>query len=472
MSGNLVDKTKIPSVTPFVSALIHPLLGRITIIALYLTMVVALLAGAVEGVYLSQQEIVTGVEQTALVLVAVGLAAVLAVLALFPGRYLDRLALTDFVGAIFYIFTMMASALFLIHDPARSLHAVLWFYPAFIAVTLTQQSKTAQVACWTVIFLLVGVISAYCIIFDEAWLRSTAIANHWIIILSLCASAALLYSLSLYREDQGAAIARIEALQKSEILLRAEVEAKEKARAEAARANAVVTSFLDNISHELRTPLNAVIGFSEIIRDEMFGAHAVPKYKEYAGDILKSGRHLLDLVSQLIYFSNLIGGKILLAPAVLHAYEIFSEVIETLQMVADKAEIKIVTDVSDRVVMVADHEGMNRILTALLDNAIKFSISGSRVFLQARNLDDGSCEISVRDTGIGVSTEEQEEIFKPFRKGKLSEKSAIPGTGLGLTTAKALIEMHGGRLSFDSREGRGTRVSFTLSSRGQITTLA
>ncbi len=449
------------------SALSHAMLGPGTIRVLCMTMVFAILAGVIEGEYLSRQEIVSSLELVALILVMIGLAVVLGFLILLPSEYLDRLALSVFVLAIFYIFSMLIAALFLNVDTARSLHTVLWFHPAFIAVTLTQPTKISQWACWIVITLLSGVVLLFGYTIDGAVLDSTLLVNHWIIILSLGASASLLYGLSVYREQKGADNARIEVLQLSETALRAEVNAKQQALAEAARANSAMTSFLDNISHELRTPLNAVIGFSEIIRDEMFGPHVTPRYKEYADDILSSGRHLLELVSQLIYFTHLSGGKIPLVPVILNADQIFNEVIDNLRSFAGKTQISIIADTSDQPAIVADREGVTRILTALLDNAIKFSVAGNQVYLQAKKMADGGCEISVRDTGIGISQEEQTEIFKPFRKGKASERSAIPGTGMGLTTAKALVELHGGVMSFESQEGQGTRVSFTLPARGR-----
>lgn len=314
MSEKASDKTEKPVMLLSASALSHAMLGLATIRVLCMTMVFALLAGVIEGEYLSRQEVVSDLELTALILVMIGLAIVLGLLILLPSEYLDKLAMSVFVLAILYIFSMLIGGLFLNVDTDRSLHSVLWFHPAFIAVTLTQPVRTAQRACWIVIVLLSGVILLFGFTIDGPLLSSTLLVNHWIIILSLSASASLLYGLSIYREQRGADKARIEVLQLSEIALQEEVNAKEKALAEAARANSAMTSFLDNISHELRTPLNAVIGFSEIIRDEIFGPHVVSKYKEYAGDIVSSGQHLLELVSQLIYFSYLSGGNFQAVP--------------------------------------------------------------------------------------------------------------------------------------------------------------
>lgn len=462
MTKSLSDKTELHRETPILSALSHPLLGRTTVIVLCTAMLFALLSGVLEALYLSQQETVPSVEQLALISIVVGLGAVLALLITFPGKYIGEIALAVFAGAILYIFTMLTSALFLDQNAARSLHAVLWFHPAFVAVTLTQPAKIAQGACWLVIALLLGVIIYFGSHYDGALLQSTVVVNHWIIILSLCASTALLHGLSIYRESLGADRARIEVLQQSEITLREEVQAKEQARAELEQANAVIASFLDNMSHELRTPLNAIIGFSELIHGEMFGALANEKYKEYAGDILGSGHSLLEMVNNLLYFSKLSAGKISLAPEPLDAKDIITRVADNQRPMSENAQVSIVTEVTGRPVIEADPHGITRILNGLVDNAIKFSNPGGKVYLQARQRTAGACEIAIRDTGAGIAEAEQEKIFAPFRKGKESEMQALPGVGLGLATAKMLMDLQGGTISIDSKEGEGACVTLVF----------
>ncbi len=232
MTKSLSDKTGLHLETQSLSALSHPLLGRTTAFVLCVAMLFALLAGVVEALYLAQQETVSSVEQLALIFIVVGLAAMFGLLIIFPGKYIDQIALAIFAGAIVYIFTMLISALFLDHNAARSLHTVLWFHPAFAAVTLTQPAKIAQGACWLVIALLLGVIIYFGAVYGGSLLQSTVVVNHWIIILSLGASATLLHGLSVYRESLGADRARVEVLQQSESTLREEVRAKEQARAD------------------------------------------------------------------------------------------------------------------------------------------------------------------------------------------------------------------------------------------------
>jgi signal transduction histidine kinase len=425
-------------------------------------MVLALLAGAVEGLYLLRQDSVSFVEQYALVFVGIGLSAALFILMKFPGEYIDRLALVVFVIAVVYISAMLISALFLGQDKARSLHAILWFHPAFVAVTLTQPMKIAQSACWLVILFLTGVMVYFGGHYEGALLQSTLVTNIWIVLLSLCASTALLFSLSVYRESQGASAARVEILEKYSAALQAEAEAKDKMNGELEQANAVVASFLDNMSHELRTPLNAIIGFSELIHSEMFGALANEKYKEYAGDILGSGHSLLETVNNLLYFSKLSAGKISLAPEPLDAKDIITRVADNQRPMAENAQVSIVTEVTGRPVIEADPHGITRILNGLVDNAIKFSNPGGKVYLQARQRTDGACEITIRDTGGGIAEAELEKIFAPFRKGKDSEMQAVPGVGLGLATAKMLMDLQGGTISIDSQEGEGACVTLVF----------
>ncbi len=462
MTKSLSDKTGLHLETQALSALSHPLLGRTTAFVLCVAMLFALLAGVVEALYLAQQETVSSVEQLALIFIVVGLAAMFGLLIIFPGKYIGKIALAIFAGAIVYIFTMLISALFLDHNAARSLHTVLWFHPAFAAVTLTQPAKIAQGACWLVIALLLGVIIYFGAVYGGSLLQSTVVVNHWIIILSLGASATLLHGLSVYRESLGADRARVEVLQQSESTLREEVRAKEQARADLEQANAVVASFLDNMSHELRTPLNAIIGFSELIHGELFGALENEKYKEYSGDILDSGQHLLGLVNNLLYFSQLSAGKVALNQNDLDPDVLLKDAANTHEIISRRAEVEIIVDAADNPILIADQNGVMRMLLALLDNAVKFSKPGGKVYLKAQRREDGACEISIRDTGMGIPKAELGAIFTPFRKGQESEQNARPGTGMGLAMAKIMMDLHGGSIAIDSVKGKGTSVTLVF----------
>lgn len=439
----------------------HPVLSPVAVQALRLTMLFAILAGIVEWNYLALQDVVSGVEWISLITIEIGLGAVLLILIVVTAEYVDKLALAAFTGAIFYIFSMLLAAIFIDRDVARSLHAVLWLHPAFIAVSLTQPLKLAQSMCWLVVALLAGVI-LYCGMTLEDVLHTTAFINHVLILLSLCASASLLYALSRYCQEQGANRARIEVLNETADLLRAEVAAKEKARSELEQANRIISGFLDNMSHELRTPLNAVIGFSELIRDELFGAHSNQKYKEYAADILDSGQHLLGLVNNLLYYSKLSVGKITPDFVALDAEALLKDVADGQGVLAARVGVKVIVDAPGKPTLTADHNGVLRVLHGLLNNAIKFSRPDDEIILQAAEGADGACVITIKDEGAGIPQDELEQIFTPFRKGRHSEDKAIAGTGMGLAMAKMLVDLHDGLISIASREGEGTTVALVF----------
>jgi signal transduction histidine kinase len=441
------------------SALTHPGLSLTTIRALWATLLIALSSGVLEALYLLQHETVSALEWISLTGISILLAAILALLIMFPGKYIDRLVMTAFVGAILHLFCMLIGALYLVDDPSRSLHTMLWFHPAFIALTLTQPAKVAQSACLIVILLLTGLILFFHTVNASSPLLSTLQVNHWIIIFSLGASSSLLYALSSYREGIGADRARIAVLKESERALREEVEAKEQALRELERANMVVSDFLDNISHELRTPLNAIIGFSELIHGELLGGLANEKYKEYSGDILQSGQHMLELVNNLLYFTRLSAGRIELKRDNVVACEVLNSAAEASRRQANEADVRIVVEEDGQPLLHADMAGLLRILHNLLDNAIKFSWPGGEVLLKAVTGRDGACEICIRDNGVGIPQTELDTVLLPFRRGEGSARKATPGTGLGLSLAKAFMDQHGGSIFIDSAEDKGTLVT-------------
>lgn len=445
-------------VAPFRGYPIAPIIA----VMMTVTMLVTSLATLLEWNHISASQHFTDIERWALILVTLGFVAVIALFIRFGSAYLYEAATAVCIGGTIYVFIMVTTGLFYGGDPERAIRTALWFHPIFVVTALTQSLRSSQAACWSIIVALGSVTWAFGLSFPGPWIDSPPMVMFGQLLLSLCTSALLLYGLSVFRQLQGADQARIEALQEAAVTLRAEVQAKEKARAELEGANAVVSSFLNNISHELHTPLNAVIGFSELIRDELFGGHTNPKYKEYASDIHASGEHLLELVDDLLYFSNLSAGRVSLHPVELNANDIVREIAGSLHTAADRAGVKIVADVADKLILMADSNGLALVLRALLDNAIKFSHHGGEVFIQARQLDNGGCEISVRDTGRGIAQDEQEDIFMPFRKGKQAEKGAIPGVGMGLAMAKKLIDLYGGTISLASDEGAGTCITVTL----------
>ena len=221
------------------------------------------------------------------------------------------------------------------------------------------------------------------------------------------------------------------------------------------------SEFLANMSHELRTPLNAVIGFSEVLQEQMFG-ELNDKQKEYVHDIHASGKHLLSLINDILDLSKIEAGKIELE---LSTFHLPSSLEGTMTLVRERAtrhgiDVSLAVDgtLGD---MVADERKVRQILLNLLSNAVKFTHDGGRVDVRA-DAADSVVQIAVRDTGIGIALQDQELIFEEFRQVGNDLFRKREGTGLGLTLARKFVELHGGRIWVQSELGKGSTFTFTL----------
>jgi signal transduction histidine kinase len=216
------------------------------------------------------------------------------------------------------------------------------------------------------------------------------------------------------------------------------------------------------MSHELRTPLNAVIGFSEILKDELLGPLGTPKYVEYCGDIHDSGLHLLRIINDILDLSKLEVGQFRLREGSVDLAEVCHAALRLLQVPADAAGLTLACEVPAGLPPVrADEIRLKQIIANLLSNAVKFTPSGGRVTLSAR-LDGGGIVIAVSDTGIGMRAEDIPLALERFRQIDTVFGRRHEGTGLGLPLSKLLAELHGGRLEVDSRPGAGTTVRVVL----------
>ena len=229
-------------------------------------------------------------------------------------------------------------------------------------------------------------------------------------------------------------------------------------------ANRHKSEFLANMSHELRTPLNAIIGFSEVLLKRMFGP-LNEKQDEYLQDVLSSGRHLLSLINDILDLSKVEAGRMELDLA---PFNLPLALDNALTLVRERAmrhgirlELEVGAGVGD---MVADERKIKQILLNLLSNAVKFTPEGGRVGVRAERA-NGTVEISVSDTGIGISPEDQEAIFEEFRQVGTDYARKREGTGLGLTLARKFVELHGGRLWVKSLVGQGSTFTFALPER-------
>jgi len=220
------------------------------------------------------------------------------------------------------------------------------------------------------------------------------------------------------------------------------------------------SAFLANMSHELRTPLNAIIGFSQVLRDEMFGS-VNEKQAEYLDDIVSSGNHLLSLINDVLDLSKVEAGQVELE---VHPFSLREALERGVVMVRERA-----TEEGVRVAFVADPEvdvvdgderRIKQVIFNLLSNAVKFTPAGGEVDVSATQV-NGEVRVSVADTGPGVAPEDWDRIFEEFQQSETGIGQR-EGTGLGLALSKRFVELHGGRIWLESELGRGSTFTFAL----------
>ena len=236
----------------------------------------------------------------------------------------------------------------------------------------------------------------------------------------------------------------------------------ENARSVAEKTNLTKSDFLANMSHELRTPLNSVIGFSEVLQDQLFGS-INEKQQEYVNNILTSGRHLLSLINDILDLSKVESGKMDLELSSFLLRESLDASIMMLREKALKGGIELHLDLApeaDAAIM-ADQRKFKQILFNLLSNAVKFTPAGGTVNVSAVR-DGSSIEITVADTGIGIRREDIPKLFQEFTQLESAYTKGFEGTGLGLALTRHLVELHGGRIWVKSEFGKGSRFSFTI----------
>lgn len=233
----------------------------------------------------------------------------------------------------------------------------------------------------------------------------------------------------------------------------------DEARRRAEEANLAKSRFLATMSHELRTPLNAILGFSEVMKSEVFGAHAVPTYKEYAGDIHQSGQHLLQLINEILDLSRIEAGR----------YELHEESV-SLPYVVEDCHRLLKLRAKNRGIAIrevyeanlpplwADERALRQITLNLLSNAIKFTPQGGEIRLKVGWMASGGQYLSVSDSGPGIPENEIPTVLASFGQGSLAIKTAEQGAGLGLPIVKGLVDLHGGHFSLKSRLREGTEV--------------
>jgi PAS domain S-box-containing protein len=238
------------------------------------------------------------------------------------------------------------------------------------------------------------------------------------------------------------------------------------AKGQAETANRAKSEFLANMSHELRTPLNAIIGFSEVIKDQLFGPVGNGRYAAYAHDIHAGGTHLLGVIDDILDMSRIETGRFTLEEGPVAPAELVSAALALVQRAAEQARVKLDNRVNGALPRLnADKRVAKQVLINLLSNAVKFTPEGGKVTVEAAADPAAEFVFTVTDTGPGIPPERLKNLFDPFQNADSMRAREQGGSGLGLAIAKRLMELHGGTLTLKSRLGHGTAAAMRFPGR-------
>jgi two-component system cell cycle sensor histidine kinase PleC len=280
--------------------------------------------------------------------------------------------------------------------------------------------------------------------------------------LASMAAGVHVYFIFLARGLNSTALAMLEFRAEKDALI-AELEEEksisDEARRRAETANIAKSRFLATMSHELRTPLNAIMGFSEVMKTEILGPMQNPTYRDYAGNIYDSGKHLLNLINEILDLSRIEAGRYDLHEEPIRVTDIVEDCQRLLKLRAESKGLAMVEAFDPQLPQIwADPRAVRQICLNLMSNALKFTPRGGRITLTIANTDDGGQMFSVRDTGPGIPKEEIPKVLQAFGQGSLAHQTAEGGTGLGLPIVQNLIELHGGHFELRSELRKGTEA--------------
>lgn len=280
--------------------------------------------------------------------------------------------------------------------------------------------------------------------------------------LASMAAGVHVYFIFLARGLNSTALAMLEFRAEKDALI-AELEEEksisDEARRRAETANVAKSRFLATMSHELRTPLNAIMGFSEVMKTEILGPMQNPIYKDYAGNIYDSGKHLLNLINEILDLSRIEAGRYELHEEPIRITDIVEDCQRLLKLRAESKGLQMIEAYDDALPQIwADPRAVRQICLNLMSNALKFTPRGGRITLTVANMQDGGLMFSCRDTGPGIPKDEIPKVLQAFGQGSLAHQTAEGGTGLGLPIVQNLIELHGGHFELYSELRKGTEA--------------
>jgi two-component system cell cycle sensor histidine kinase PleC len=283
---------------------------------------------------------------------------------------------------------------------------------------------------------------------------------------TIAAIGAQVYFVLLSQRQYKSAVAGLEFQSEKDALIAELEQAKansDEARRRAEESNIAKSQFLATMSHELRTPLNAILGFSEVIKNELFGPLQVPAYKEYINDIHASGQHLLNLINEILDLSRVEAGRYELKEEAIDLANLVEDCQHMLNLRAKARSITVRVQAESHLPKIwADERAIRQVTLNLLSNAIKFTPQGGEVDLKVGWTASGGQYLSVTDNGPGIPENEIPIVLSSFGRGSSALKSAEQGSGLGLPIVKGLVDLHGGSFTLRSKLREGTEVVITI----------
>ncbi len=282
----------------------------------------------------------------------------------------------------------------------------------------------------------------------------------------ISAASAITLFVMLSRKLFATAVETLEYRAEKDILiveLEQQTSKSDESRLLAEESNLAKSKFLATMSHELRTPLNAILGFSEVMKNEVFGPHANASYKEYAGDIHASGQHLLNLINEILDLSRIEAGRYELQEEAVDLVDIVDDCVH-MQTIRAKGRSQTVRTLFEENLprLWADERALRQVALNLLSNAIKFTPAGGEITIKVGWTASGGQYLSIRDTGPGIPENEIPIVLSSFGRGKGAIKAAQEGSGLGLPIVQNLVDLHGGAFALKSKVREGTEVIVTI----------